>query len=90
MSIRIPPLCDEYAPYEGKGSSIIVALTIFLYGSDEPDTRIALMNLELAILKGQESAKKVARELEVVFDESGKIVTPAGGGECFFVSKPEI
>jgi hypothetical protein len=35
------------------------------------------MNLELAIMKGQESAKKVARELEVDFDENGGIVTPA-------------
>jgi hypothetical protein len=34
------------------------------------------MNLELAIMKGQESAKKVARELEVDFDENGGIVTP--------------
>jgi hypothetical protein len=35
------------------------------------------MKLELAIMKGQESAKKVARELEVDFDEIGGIVTPA-------------
>jgi hypothetical protein len=35
------------------------------------------MNLELAIMKGQESAKKVARELEVDFDDNGGIVTPA-------------
>jgi hypothetical protein len=34
------------------------------------------MNLELAIIKGQESGKKVARELEVDFDENGEIVTP--------------
>jgi hypothetical protein len=51
--------------------------TVFLYGIDEPDTRTALMKLELAIMKGQESAKKVARELEVHFDENGGIVTPA-------------
>jgi hypothetical protein len=31
------------------------------------------MNLELAIMKGQERAKKVARELEVDFDENGGI-----------------
>jgi hypothetical protein len=77
---KAPPSLDEperpkYAPYEGKGSSIIWALTIFLYGVDEPDTRTALMNLELAIMIGQESAKKVARELEVDFDENGGIVT---------------
>jgi hypothetical protein len=66
----------KYAPYEGKGSSIIWALTILLYGVDEPDTRTALMNLELAIMKGQESAQKVARELEVDFHENGGIVTP--------------
>jgi hypothetical protein len=47
------------------------------YGIDEPETRTALMNLELASLKGQESAKKVERELEVDFDENGGIVTPA-------------
>jgi hypothetical protein len=35
------------------------------------------MNLELAIMKGQESAKKVARELKVNFDENGGTVTPA-------------
>jgi hypothetical protein len=65
-----PPSVDEpdrpkYVPHEGKGSSIIWAPTIFLYGIDEPDTLTALMNLELAIMKGQESAKNVARELEV-------------------------
>jgi hypothetical protein len=70
-----PPSVDKperpkYAPYEGQGLSIIWALTIFHYGIDEPDTRTALMNLELAIMKGQESAKKVARELEVDFDEN--------------------
>jgi hypothetical protein len=59
---KSPPSVDElerpkYAPYEGKGSLIIWALTIFLYGIDEPDTRTALMNLELAIMKEQESAK---------------------------------
>jgi hypothetical protein len=53
-----PPPVDEperpkYAPYEGKGSYIFLALTIFLYGIDEPDTLTALMNLELAIMKGQ-------------------------------------
>jgi hypothetical protein len=79
---RAPPSVDEperpkYAPYEGKGSSITWALTIFLYGIDEPDTRTALMNLELAIMKGQQTAKKVARELDVDFDENGGIVTPA-------------
>jgi hypothetical protein len=68
---KAPPSVDKperpkYAPYQGKGSSIIWALTIFLYGIDEPDTRTALINLELAIMNGQESAKKVARELEVV------------------------
>jgi hypothetical protein len=71
------PERPKYAPYEGKGSSIIWALTIFLYGIDEPDTRTAIMNLDLAIMRGQESAKKVARELEVDFDENGGIVTPA-------------
>jgi hypothetical protein len=81
MVDKAPPSVDEperpkYAPYEGKGSSIIWALTIFLYGIDEPDTRTALMNLELAIMKGQENAKKVARELEVDFDGNGGIVTP--------------
>jgi hypothetical protein len=70
------PEQPKYAPYEGKGSSIIWALTIFLSGIDEPDTRTALMNLELAIMKGQESAKKVARELEVDIDENGEIVAP--------------
>jgi hypothetical protein len=70
---KAPPSMDEpelpkYAPYEEKGSSIIWALTIFFYGIDEPDTRTALMNLALAIMKGQESAKKVARELEVVIE----------------------
>jgi hypothetical protein len=35
------------------------------------------MNLELAIMKGQESVTKVARELEVDFDENGVNVTPA-------------
>jgi hypothetical protein len=55
---KAPPSVDEperpkYAPYEGRGSSTIWALTIFLYGIDEPDTRTALMNLELAIKKGQ-------------------------------------
>jgi hypothetical protein len=79
---KAAPSVDEpdrpkYSTYEGKGSSIIWALTIFLYGIDEPDTRTALMNLELATMKGQESAKKVARELEVDFDETGGIVTPA-------------
>jgi hypothetical protein len=49
---KAPPSADEperpkYALYEGKRSSIIWALTIFLYGIDEPDTRTALMNLEL-------------------------------------------
>jgi hypothetical protein len=78
---KAPPSVDEpkrpkYAPYEGKGSSIIWALTIFLSGIDEPDTRTALMNLELAIMKGQQSAKKVARELKVDFDENRGIVTP--------------
>jgi hypothetical protein len=53
------PERPKYAPYEGKGSSIIWALTIFLYGINEPNTRTALMNLEPAIMKGQESAKKV-------------------------------
>jgi hypothetical protein len=71
------PERPKFAPYEGKGTSIIWALTIFLYGIDEPETRTALMNLELSIMKGQESAKKVARELEVDFDENGGIVTPA-------------
>jgi hypothetical protein len=71
------PERPKYAPYEGKGSSIIWVLTIVLYCIDNPDTRTALMNLELAIIKGQESAKKVARELEVDFDENGGIVTPA-------------
>jgi hypothetical protein len=71
------PKRPKYAPYEGKGSSIIWALTIFLYGIDEPDTRTALMDLDLAIMKGQESAKKVAWELEVDFNESGGTVTPA-------------
>jgi hypothetical protein len=71
------PERPKYAPYEGKGSSIIWALTTFLYGIEEPDTRTALMNLELAIMQGQESAKKVVRELEVDFDENGGIVTPA-------------
>jgi hypothetical protein len=51
-----------YAPYEGKGSSIIWALTIFVYGIEELDTRTALMNLEHSIMKGLESAKNVARE----------------------------
>jgi hypothetical protein len=79
---KAPPSVDEperpkYAPYEGKGSSIIWALTIFLYSIDEHATRTALMNLELAIMEGQESAKKVARELEVYFDEIGGIVAPA-------------
>jgi hypothetical protein len=71
------PERQKYAPYEGKRSSIIWALTIFLYGIDDPETRTALMNLDLAIMTGQESAKKVARELEVNFDENGGIVTPA-------------
>jgi hypothetical protein len=71
------PKRPKYAPHEGKGSSIIWALTIFLYGIDEPETRTALINLELAIMKGQESAKKVSRELEVEFDENGGILTPA-------------
>jgi hypothetical protein len=71
------PERQKYAPYEGKGSSIIWALTIFLYSIDEPGTRTTLMNLELAIMKGQENAKKVAWELEVDFDENGGIVTPA-------------
>jgi hypothetical protein len=71
------PEQPKYAPYEGKGSSIICAHTIFLYGIYEPNTRTALMNLELAIMKGQESAKKIARELEVDYDENGEIVTPA-------------
>jgi hypothetical protein len=35
------------------------------------------MNLELAIMKGQEKAKKVARELELDFDDNGGIVNPA-------------
>jgi hypothetical protein len=78
---KAPPFVDEperpkYAPYEGTGSSISWVLTIFLYGIYELETRTALMNLELAIMKGQESAKKVARELEVDFDENGGIVTP--------------
>jgi hypothetical protein len=56
MSIRLLPSVDEperpkYEPYEGKGTSIIWALTIFFYGIDEPDTRTALINLELAIMK---------------------------------------
>jgi hypothetical protein len=71
------PERPKYALYEGKGSSIIWALTILLYGIDEPDIRMALMNIELAIMKGQESAKKVARDLEVDFDENGGIVIPA-------------
>jgi hypothetical protein len=79
---KIPPSVDEperpkYVPYEGKGSSIIWAHTIFLYGIEEPDTRTALTNLELAIMKGQENAKKVTRELKVDFDENGGVVTPA-------------
>jgi hypothetical protein len=79
---KYPPSVDEperpkYAPYEGKGSSIIWALTIFPYGIDEPEILTALMNLELAFMKGQKSAKKVARELEVDFDENEGIVTPA-------------
>jgi hypothetical protein len=47
------PERPKYAPYEGKGSSIVWAFTIFFYGIEEPDTRTALMNLELAIMKGQ-------------------------------------
>jgi hypothetical protein len=71
---KTPPSVDDperpkYAPYEGMGSSIIWALIIFLYGIEEPDTRTALIKLVLAIMKGQESAKKVARELEVDLDE---------------------
>jgi hypothetical protein len=63
---KAPPSVEEperpkYAPYEGRGSSIIWALTIFLICIDELETRTALMNLELAIMKGQECAKKVAR-----------------------------
>jgi hypothetical protein len=79
---KAPPSVDEperpkYSPYEGKGSSIVWALTIFLYGIDEIETRAALKNLELAIMKGQESAKRAARELEVDFDKNGGIVTSA-------------
>jgi hypothetical protein len=60
---KAPPSVDEperpkYTPYEGKGSSTIWVLAIFLYDIDEPDTRIALMNLDLAIMKGQESARR--------------------------------
>jgi hypothetical protein len=71
------PERPKYAPNQRKGSSTIWALTIFLYGVDKADTRTALMNLELTIMKGQESAKKVARELEADFDENGGIITPA-------------
>jgi uncharacterized small protein (DUF1192 family) len=60
------PERPKYAPYEGKGSSIIWALTVFLYGIEELETRTALMKLELAIMKGQESAKKVASALKVI------------------------
>jgi hypothetical protein len=71
------PERPKHAPYEGKGSSIIWALKIFFNGTDEPDTRTELMNLERSIMKGQESAKKVVWELEADFDENGGIVTPA-------------
>jgi hypothetical protein len=53
------PERPKYAPCEGKGSSSIWALTIFHYGIEEPDTLTALMNLELAIMKRQENAKKI-------------------------------
>jgi hypothetical protein len=52
-------------------------LTFFQNGIDEPRTRTALMNLELSIMKGHESAKKVARKLVVNDDKNGRIVTPA-------------
>jgi hypothetical protein len=67
----------KYASYEGKGSSIIWPLTIFLYGIDEPETRTALMNLEISIMKEQKSAKEIARELEVNFDENEVFVAPS-------------
>jgi hypothetical protein len=68
MSFRLSPSIDDpewprYSPCEGKGSSIIWALTIFLYGIDERDTCKALMNLELSIMKGKETSKTVALEL---------------------------
>jgi hypothetical protein len=52
------PERPKYTTYEMWGSSIILALTIFGYGSDERDTRTTLMNYELSIMKGQESAQK--------------------------------
>jgi hypothetical protein len=79
ISLRLPPLWTNPS---GRNMHRTKerdhwALTIFLYGIEEPNTRTALMNLELSNIKGQESAKKVERELEVSFDENGGIVTPA-------------
>jgi hypothetical protein len=52
------PERPKYAPYVGKGSSIIWALTIFLYGIDDSDTLTALINLELAIIKDKKALRR--------------------------------